>query len=179
MAQSARLAVKAQPHKHRPPLWAVMTASLYSVRCKNLPSYVFRPRSLDVSPAVEGWVDRLSGHAVMAVRWLLALDAVRAGAGVGGRGVDTLEEVVVSRYLCSFHVHVQRSPGALLENPSECKWFPPAPGLSSAVIHALCFPHLLLATRKLFFGSFPPLSTQDSLPFLPACCFPSPSHLCW
>lgn len=165
MTQSACLAVKAQPHKHRPPLWAVMTASLYSVHCKRLPSCVFKPRSLDVCPAVKGWVDRLSGHTTMAVRPLLMLDTVRAGAG--GGGVDTLEELVVSRCLCSFHVHVQ-SPGALLENPSECKWFPPAPGLSSAVIHALCFPHLLLTTRKLFFSSFPPsLPKTPSLSFLP------------
>lgn len=164
MAQFACLAVKAQPHKHRPPLWAVMTASLYSV-----PSYIFKPRSLDVSPAAKSWVDRLSGHTVIAVCSLLMLDTVRAGAGGGGGGVDTLEELVVSRYLRSFHVHVQRSPGALLENPSECKWFPPAPGLSSAVIHALCFPHLLLATRKLFFSSFPPPHPPKtpSLSFLP------------
>lgn len=164
MAQFACLAVKAQPHKHRPPLWAVMTASLYSVHCKSLPSYVFKPSSPDVSPAVKSWVDRLSGHTVMTVRSLLMLDTVRAGAG--GGGVETLEELMVSRYLRSFHVHVQRSPGALLENPSECKWFPPAPGLSSAVIHALCFPHLLLATRKLFFSSFPP---YPRLPPFPSC----------
>lgn len=166
LAQFVCLAVKAQPHKHRPPLWAVMTASLYSVHCKSLLSYVFNPRSLDVAPAVQRWVDRLSGHTVMAVRPLLMLDTVWAGAG--GGGADMLKESVLSRYLSSFRVHVQRSPGALLENTSESNWFPPALGLSSPVIQALCFPHLLLATRKLFFSSlFPPLYPR--LPPFPSC----------
>lgn len=166
LAEFVCLAGKAQPHKHRPPLWAVMAASLYSVHSKSLVSYVFKPRSLDVSPAVQRWVDRLSRHTVMAVRSLLVLDTVRAGAG--GGGVDTLEESVVSCYLSSFHVHVQRSPGALVENTSESNWFPPALGLCSAVIHALCFPHLLLATRKLFFSS---LSPPPSLPKTPSLSF--------
>lgn len=165
MAQFACLVVQAQAHKHRPPLWAVMTASLSSVHCKRLPSHVFKPRSPRVSPAVQSGMDRPSGSTVVAVCPLLMPDAVRAGGG----GIDTLEELVLSRYLCAVHVHVQRSPGALLENPSECKWFPPAPGLSSAVIHALCFPHLLLTTRKLFFSSFspPPPPKAPSLSFLP------------
>lgn len=165
LAQFVCLAVKAQPHKHRPPLWAAMTASLYSVHCKSLLSYVFNPRCLDVSPAVQRWVDRLSGHTVMAVRSLLMLDTVWAGAG--GGGADTLEESVLSRYLSSFRVHVQRSPGALVENTSESNWFPPALGLSSPVIQALCFPHLLLTTRKLFFSSLFP----SSLPKTPSLSF--------
>lgn len=166
LAEIVCLAGKAQSHKHRPPLWAVMTASLYSVHGKSLASYVFKPRSLDVSPAVQRWVDSLSRHTVMSVRSLLMLDTVRAGAG--GGSVDTLEESMVSCYLSSFHVHVQRSPGALVENTSESNWFPPALGLCNAVIHALCFPHLLLATRKLFFSSLSPpsLPKTPSLSFL-------------
>ncbi len=87
----------------------------------------------------------------MAVR-LLIVDAVLAGAG--GGGVDVLKKSVVSRCLCAFCVHVQRSPEAGVENALENNWFPPVPALSSPVIHSLCFPHLRLPTRKLFFSSF-------------------------
>lgn len=172
LAQVIRLAVRARPCEHRPPLWAAMTASLHSVRCESFPSYIFDPRSLDVSPAVQRWVVCLSGRCwwvsrptVMAVR-LLMVDAVLAGAGVGG--VDLLKKSVVSRCLCAFCVHVQKGPEACVENALENNWFPSVPALSSPVIHSTCFPHLRLPTRKLFFSSFFPSLPKTS---------PSPSFL--
>lgn len=50
-----------------------------------------------------------------AVRLLLIVDAVLAGAGGGGGdgGVGVLKKSVVSRCLCAFCVHVQRSPERL------------------------------------------------------------------
>lgn len=50
-----------------------------------------------------------------AVRLLLIVDAVLAGAGGGGGdgGVGVLKKSVVSRCLCTFCVHVQRSPERL------------------------------------------------------------------
>lgn len=165
LTKSVCLAVKAQPHKHRPPLWAVMAASLCSVHCKSLPSYVFNPRSQDVSPAVQRWVDRLPGHTVMAVRLLLMLDTVWAGAG--GGGVATLEESVLSRYLSSFRVHVQRSPGLLWKIPQKATGFLPLlVSLAQSFTHSV---FLICFSPQENFSSA--LSPPTSLPKTPSLSF--------
>lgn len=174
LAQVIRLTVMTQPCEHRPPLWAAMTTSLKSVHYESSASYIFNLRSLDVSPAVQRWVLCLSGWCwlvsrptIMAAQ-LLIVDAVLAGAG--GGGVAVLKKSVVSRCLCAFCVHVQKSPEACVENALQKNWFPPLPAPFSPVIHSLCFPHLRLPTRKLFFSYFfsSLTKTSPSLSFLSA-----------
>lgn len=136
-----------------------MAASPASVRYVSSGPCVFSPRGRGVSPAAwrrvvrpPGWCRSESRPAAMAVRRLLAVHAVLAGAGA--RGVEVLNEPVVSRRLRAVCVHVQRRPEVCVEKTALENWFPPLSAPFSPVIHSLCFPHLKTFLRLFFFFSF-------------------------
>lgn len=111
----------------------------------------------------------------MAARRLLILDVVLAGTG--GRGVDVLEKVVLSRRLRAVCVHVQIGPDACMKAPQKTtgflpSLFSPAQSFTRSVFLICVFPQENFSSAPFFFFLSPlSLSTRDSLPFLPVCCF--------